>query len=292
MIWADSMNDNFFNQTETEAKRVKIKKRMERKMLLVSIALLFIVLLPQFRSEYIMFDMIYATTMHDLFPFITNTFLETVPIIYLFVLLAVLYLIGMLITFIRMQLSKTKGTQTLIRRYRRFDFVGFLVYLMAFYIFINAFWFSLANVEGRSMEPTFYDGDTIVMRHRQESYDRFKNVVVDPEYEAADFFIKRIIGLPGETVTITGGSVYIDENELDESAFIPPGVETYCEPGFPGEHLYCEYELDHDEYFIMGDNRQDSMDSRYGIIGAVNEEQIYGTVEFRVFPFSGFGQVN
>lgn len=268
-----------------------MRQRMERKIALISLALLFIVFLPRVRTRYVTFDIIYTTTLDEIFPFITSAFLQSVPIIYLFVTLAAVYLLGLLIHAVRLR-GRAALPQNHPKMYKRLDAISFLVYLMAFYIFINAFWISLANVEGASMQPTFFDGDSLIMRHDNGSLERFDNVVVDPEYAGADFFIKRIIGLPGETLEIEDGDIFIDGERLDQSDFLAPGTHTECEPGFVGAASYCAYELEADEYFIIGDNRNNSLDSRYGIIGPVEKRQIYGTIEYRIFPFQSFGRVN
>ena len=95
------------------------------------------------------------------------------------------------------------------------------------------------------------------------------------------YYIKRVIGLPGETVEIWKGEVYIDGQRL-------PGDDSYGkieDPGLAAEPVL----LGEDEYFVLGDNRNDSIDSREPEVGAVRREDILGRAVFRVWPLTEFG---
>lgn len=148
--------------------------------------------------------------------------------------------------------------------------------------------FSLATqitVTGQSMEPALQQGEVVLMNrlsYRLGSPKRCDIVVF--EKEPGTYQIKRIIGLPGETVQITGGLVYIDGQALE----LPDGLN---EAGLPG---LAEYPilLGDDEYFLLGDNRAGSEDSRFANVGNVKKQQIRGKVWLRIQPLSRFGLIH
>lgn len=141
------------------------------------------------------------------------------------------------------------------------------------------------TVNGESMEPTLYPKDIVLVdkisRHFRD-LERGDVVVVKKEYlteyEMETDIIKRVVGLPGEKVMISQGEVYIDGRLLEESNYLNIGEQTYPE---------MEVELNEDEYFCMGDNRQNSTDSR--TVGVIPKEQIKGRAILRIFPIDKFG---
>ncbi|MBI3255721.1 MAG: signal peptidase I [Candidatus Andersenbacteria bacterium] len=138
-------------------------------------------------------------------------------------------------------------------------------------------------VRGASMEPTFNDGQYLIIdqlsyRFRQPA--RGEVVVFHYPNRPSQFFIKRVIGLPHETVRIEGGQVIIKNTRhpegviLNETAYLPADLRT-------GGQL--ETELGDDDYFVLGDNRPASSDSRSW--GLLKEKEIVGRVWVRAFPF-------
>ena len=132
-------------------------------------------------------------------------------------------------------------------------------------------------VSGGSMQPVL-DADDVVLVNRL-AYDvghpeRFDIVVFDREDHKKN--VKRVIGLPGETVQIRGGYLFID-GELLSAA---DGLEQVSLAGRADTPI----KLEQDEYFLLGDNRDSSEDSRFANIGNVKREQIQGKVWFRIFP--------
>lgn len=143
------------------------------------------------------------------------------------------------------------------------------------------------DVNGRSMEPALSDEDNVIVNklvYRFHSAERFDIIVFSFKYAQHTYYIKRIIGLPGETVRIDeNGTIYINGEVLAESY----GAEVMREPGLAAE----EITLGKDEYFVLGDNRNKSVDSRDPSVGVVNEASIIGKVWLRIYPFSDFGPV-
>lgn len=145
------------------------------------------------------------------------------------------------------------------------------------------------EVSGHSMMNTLQDKDSLIVS--KISYEigdpeRF-DIVVFPHVDSfgnSTYFIKRIIGMPGETVRIDlEGNIYINEELLVESY----GREVIKNPGVAYEGVT----LADDEYFVMGDNRNDSMDSRYEDVGNIKRDQLVGKAWLRIYPFESFGIV-
>lgn len=144
-------------------------------------------------------------------------------------------------------------------------------------------------VNGESMYDTLNDGDNLWVdkfSYHFKEPQRF-DIVVFPMYDGEEYFIKRIIGLPGETVRIDHqGNIYINGELLEEDY----GYET-IEPGMIGR-AFEGVTLGDDEYFVMGDNRNESEDSRFDIVGNVKREDLMGKAVFRLWPISSFGTLD
>ena len=145
-------------------------------------------------------------------------------------------------------------------------------------------------VEGISMEPTLYDGDNLILdkvTYRFSDPKRFDIVVFPFKYKEKTNYIKRIIGLPGETVQIDEyGCIYINGEILPES---------YGKEIISSNRIGLAYEpivLGEDEYFVMGDNRNHSTDSRTEVVGNVKRSEIIGRAWLRIWPFSRFGFIS
>nr|WP_303182803.1 signal peptidase I [Lachnoclostridium phocaeense] len=142
-------------------------------------------------------------------------------------------------------------------------------------------------VVGDSMSPILSNGDvTLVNRivYDATAPKRGDIIVFKPKgNENSHYYIKRIIGLPGETVQILEGEIYIDGEKLEEDY----GISEITDPGIAAE----EIELAGDEFFVLGDDRENSEDSRMADVGAVKRSYIYGKVWFIVSPWEDFGLV-
>lgn len=184
-----------------------------------------------------------------------------------------------------------------------FELVKVFLFAAVIIIPVKVFLFQPFFVQGSSMEPNFSDGDYLIVSefgykttevrlgdNLHFSVDAFRDpkrldvVVFRYPKDPSTYFIKRVIGLPGETVEIKNSKVFIYNTEhpsgfqIDEGAFLPRGVVT-------PETL--KVTLREGEFFVLGDNRQASYDSRS--IGPIDETKIIGRVGIRIWPFSALG---
>lgn len=144
-------------------------------------------------------------------------------------------------------------------------------------------------VPGDSMAPTL-EADTSIIVNRlsylRTGPERFDVIVFEQEGEEHSYYhVKRVIGLPGETVQIINGSVYINGERLQEVVRDLPTIHL---SGLATE----AFTLDEDEYFVLGDNRNKSEDSRFANIGSVTKEQIVGKAWLTLNPFNIISQMN
>ena len=143
------------------------------------------------------------------------------------------------------------------------------------------------EVEGASMENTCTTGIIVIvdkLSYRFHDPERFDIIVFPFQFQDNTYYIKRIIGLPGETVQIMDdGSIYINGEKLEENygmeVIKPETIGRAAEP----------IELGDDEYFVMGDNRNNSSDSRTDMVGNIKRENIIGKAWLRIWPVSDFG---
>ena len=159
-----------------------------------------------------------------------------------------------------------------------------LVVLCAAYLIIT-YVGQRTQVSGSSMETTLSDGDNLLVdkiTYRFSEPKRFDIIVFPFQYDTDTYYIKRIIGMPGETVQIDyDGNIYINGSLLEESY----GREVIQNPGRAAEPIT----LGEDEYFVMGDNRNNSSASRDPSVGNIHRKDIIGRAWVRIWPLSKFG---
>lgn len=165
-----------------------------------------------------------------------------------------------------------------------------IIISLAIIIPIRYFLIQPFYVKGASMEPTFHDYEYLIIdeiSYRLDEPNRGDIIVLKDPRNTSQFFIKRIIGLPGETVKIKNGSVTIINSTNPEGVILDEG-------SYLADTVYTsgniDVELEGNEYYVMGDNRGSSLDSR--IIGPVGKEFIVGKAWVRAWPFNKLTHFN
>lgn len=152
--------------------------------------------------------------------------------------------------------------------------------VIALIILIRIYIITPVRVDGISMESTLKAGDILLLNKYDHKFERFDIVVFNYNDEK---LIKRVIGLPGETIEFKDNKLYVNGKIIEES--------------LSSNSLASDFKLEdlgyttipEGEYFLVGDNRKDSYDSRY--FGTIKKEEIIGTVKIRLFPFTRIGKV-
>ena len=164
------------------------------------------------------------------------------------------------------------------------SFAGYVVFVVLFTYIIVTYVGQRTEVVGSSMYPTLHDGDNLLVdkiSYRFTDIERFDIIVFEYQHEENVYYIKRIIGLPGETVQITDGNIYINGELLEEDY----GYEVMESDGLAAEPVT----LGENEYFVLGDNRNDSTDSRDPRVGNITRDIIVGKAFVRIYPFDAIG---
>ncbi|MBO5160014.1 MAG: signal peptidase I [Lachnospiraceae bacterium] len=179
--------------------------------------------------------------------------------------------------------EKTEEKEYSLKR----EIISTVLYLLAVvaltFLFVQ-FVGQRTHVNGDSMNVTLEDGDNLIvdkLSYRFTDPERFDIIVFPYKYQEKTYYIKRIIGMPGETVQIIDGMVYIDGEMLDETY----GKEVMQYSGVASDPIT----LGEDEYFVLGDNRNNSSDSRDPSVGNIQKDQIIGKAFIRIWPLNKFG---
>ena len=152
-----------------------------------------------------------------------------------------------------------------------------VVFAMNKLVYINAV------IPSESMQNTIMKGDRVLgnrLAYIKDDPERYDIVIFKYPDDPSKIFIKRVIGLPGETVTVKDGKVYIDGKEQTQAV-------SFCPEEMTGS--FGPYEVPEDSYFVMGDNRNNSEDSRFSDIGNISKKYIVGKLWFTVSPKSKIG---
>ena len=156
---------------------------------------------------------------------------------------------------------------------------------------VNVFYHNICRAENKS-EWIFHgdnvaNGDNLIVdkiSYRFRDPKRYDIIVFPYKYEENTYYIKRIIGMPGETVQIKDGYVYIDGERLLSDIY---GNELIKDPQTAADPIT----LKENEYFVMGDNRNHSMDSRDPSVGVLTKEDLIGRAWVRIYPFDNIGVI-
>lgn len=158
--------------------------------------------------------------------------------------------------------------------------VAVLVVVAAIAVLITTLFLPILQISGDSMSPTL-EHDEIVVLLKTKNYDRGDLIGF---YYQGKILLKRVIALPEDEVAIDGeGNVYVNGELLEEPYITEKGLGD-CDLEFP-------YKVPGTSYFVLGDRRSNSVDSRNSVIGAVAQEDIIGKVFLRVWPFSKLGLI-
>lgn len=169
-----------------------------------------------------------------------------------------------------------------------FDFLQGIVVILALMVMVYLFVMSPQEINGASMEPNFHNGEFILtnkVEYRVSNPKRGDVVIFkSPKNKEIDY-IKRVIGLPGDTVALRNNAIYVNGNKLEES-YLAPGVVIFGESYL---HENQEVTVPPGKYFVLGDNRPHSSDSRE--FGPIAKEDFIGKAFLRYWPFSQFGTI-
>jgi signal peptidase I len=158
--------------------------------------------------------------------------------------------------------------------------VATLAVVAAFAILVATLWMPVLQIYGSSMTPTIEEGQIVVSVKGSE----FEPGELVAFYVGNKLLVKRVIACPADYITITeDGTVFVNGSQLDEP-YVSEKAYGECDLEFP-------YQVPESRFFLMGDHRESSVDSRSSAVGCIAEEQIVGKIAFRVLPLSGFGNV-
>ncbi|MDO4311720.1 MAG: signal peptidase I [Eubacteriales bacterium] len=170
------------------------------------------------------------------------------------------------------------------------ELLGWIVYIaiiIGLTYLIITFVGQRTSVSGHSMETTLQDGDQLIVdkiSYRFREPKRYDIIVFPYQYEDNVFYIKRIIGLPGETVQVKDGYTYINGERMESDIY---GAELMESGGIASEPII----LGEDEYFVLGDNRNHSSDSRDPSVGVLTRDDLLGRAWIRIYPFNNMGVI-
>ncbi len=163
------------------------------------------------------------------------------------------------------------------------EFLGdlaFFLIVVAVLVLINSTVLINARIPSGSMENTLMTGDRVIgnrLAYKNKSPERFDIIIFKYPDDESQYFVKRIIGMPGETVEVKSGKVYINGSST-------PLPDSFTKETPLGD--FGPYTVPEGHYFMMGDNRNDSLDSRYWTNTFLSEDKITAKVVYIYFPFS------
>lgn len=143
-------------------------------------------------------------------------------------------------------------------------------------LLIRTFLFTPVKVDGSSMYPTLEDGEILILKKYDKSYERFDVAVIDYNGEK---LVKRIIGLPGENIKYKNNKLYVDGEFVEEPVELETDNFSLLDLGYNT--------IPEDYYLVLGDNRYNSKDSR--MIGLIKKDDILGTTSLRIWPIKKIG---
>ena len=163
-----------------------------------------------------------------------------------------------------------------------YPYVVIIIVVVLFRMFIA----TPVRVNGASMESALKDGDILILNKLDTNYERFDVVVINAKINGVKSkLVKRVIGLPGENIEYKNNELYINGKVVED-------VSIARTSNFTLKDLYDMEKIPKDYYFVMGDNRNNSSDSRDYRVGLIKKDKIVGTTTIRLFPFNKIGKFN
>lgn len=153
-------------------------------------------------------------------------------------------------------------------------------------LLISSFIISHTRVPTESMKNTIYPGDHLIVNRIPYYYRNPKQGEIAVFTYQGDYLIKRIIGVPGDIIDIVNNKVYVNGVPIDESYYLDQTINTYL---YSGSVVAFPYQVPEDYYFMMGDNRVNSKDSR--VFGPIPRKDIIAKAGLRIFPLQRIGLI-
>ncbi|MDP4146482.1 MAG: signal peptidase I [Bacillota bacterium] len=163
------------------------------------------------------------------------------------------------------------------------EYVILMVATLVFALILKTFVFARADVEGQSMLSTLNDKDVLFVEKLSiltRSFSRGEIVIFDSKDEERQLYVKRVIGIAGDTIEIKNGKVYLNDKLLKED-YLNPNTLTNAGTFLPEN---VRYSVPNGYVFVLGDNREHSLDSRF--LGPINTKDIKGHTIVRIYPFN------
>lgn len=167
------------------------------------------------------------------------------------------------------------------------DWIKTILTALVIALVLKLFIVDATRVSGKSMLNTLHHDDMLLVNKIGKhftSYKRGQIIILDaPDYPNR-LYVKRVVGIPGDTISLKDDKVYLNGEELQE----PYTSVDYTLPGFDG----VEWQLSENEYFVMGDNRLEGASNDSRNFGPITKDDIVGHAFFRIYPFSDFGLID
>ncbi|MFL2099915.1 signal peptidase I [Desemzia sp. FAM 23989] len=174
-----------------------------------------------------------------------------------------------------------------------FSTLLYIVVALVIFMLVRHFLFAAVSVEGDSMVPTLHDNDRLIL-NKVADINRFDIVVFDAPDDPGKQYIKRVIGVPGDTIEVRDDVLFVNGEEVPEEYLAAEYFTLDESDNFTDDFnlsiLTGIEKVPEGQYFLLGDNRINSKDSRY--FGFVEESAIVGTTDLRIWPLSDIGDMN
>ena len=159
--------------------------------------------------------------------------------------------------------------------------IGVLIVVLAAAIIVSTFLISVLQIRGNSMEPTVHEGDMLIANH-STAFDQGDVVAF---YYNNKVLLKRVIAFPGDWVDIDDNGLVAVNGHVIREEYVKDLALGETDIVFP-------YQVPENRYFVLGDNRSVSIDSRSNVIGTISDEQVIGEVLYRIWPLESFGAIH